>query len=240
MRTILVILSILGLASSSFSQTGTIKVEKKTVEKIDTTKKVQLQDPTIRAIGISVAGNYTFNDINKYGFETEVSIPFLDIFRFGIVYSRELNYQTLQPYDPELLSTAIHPTKSVVQSDYIKIPIGFSSFLADANPSFSSGSRSREFCVSLGLAPEYLLQTKDQFGLLEDSDFRRFNISIYGTVGIPLGYSNFSVNLGYSHDFFNNLKNDKIYNTTGEVLGKRKSRTNTTTLSITYRIQYAK
>ncbi len=229
------------ITTVSFSQTGTIKIARPPAEQKDTLTPLQPLTATVKAIGLSVAGNYSFKDINKVGFEAEASFPVIfQIFYLGLKYSKEFKYYSLQPYNPETTSEANHYSRSINESDYIKMPIAFNTFLLDKNASIATGaSNQREVCLSFGIAPEYLLKTSDQHGRLNYRDFKKFNLSAFAAFGFPIRKTNFSVNLGYSRDFFNNLKDNNIYNTNGAVLGKRSSRSNLTTLSLTYRIRYA-
>lgn len=220
------ILVLLLATNCLFSQTGTIKIAKPTVPKKDTVIPVK----RYRAIITSVSSNYTFKGINQLGYEAEVLVGFLNNHYFvGLKYCNENQYYQLSPYNSETLLSETGYSKSENKSDYLKMPIGFSSFLA-------VGNRGR-FYFSMAIVPEYLLKTKNQYDKLSYSDFNQFNLSGYVALGIPIRKLNLSVNISYSRDFFNNLKDKNIYNEQGAIIGKQKSKTNLLALSISYRIR---
>ncbi|HLC82625.1 MAG TPA: hypothetical protein VJI69_02265 [Bacteroidia bacterium] len=214
------------LTNCLFSQTGTIKITKPTAIKKDTV----IPQKSNRAIITSVSSNYTFKGINKLGYEAEVLVGFYNNHCFvGLKYCNENQYYQLSPYNSETLSIETGYLKSENKSDYLKMPIGFSGFMTTGNKG--------KFCLSMAIVPEYLLKTKNQYDRLSYTDFNQFNLAGYVSLGIPIRKLNLSVNLSYSRDFFNNLKDKNIYNEQGAKVGTQKSKTNLVALSISYRIQ---
>ncbi len=234
-----IVFATLLIATTALSQTGTIKVAKpkptpKPIPQKEPVQPVQHQ----KAILINAAGNYALKDINKMGYEAEVLLPLWNnLFFWGIKYSHESEYYNLQPYDTETSTSAFAYSKSISESDYLKMPIGFSTFMVNHNVQISGGRRTGNVCLSWGIAPEYLLKTKNQYGRLNYGDFNKFNLSGFAGIGIPIRQS-FAINLNYSRDFFNNLKDNNIYNEIGTVVGKRKTKTNLVSISVSYRIKY--
>ena len=101
------------------------------------------------------------------------------------------------------------------------------------------GARGRVY-FTWGVTPEYLIKTKNQYGRLNYADFNQFNLSGYVALGTPLPKFNVKVYLSYSKDFFNNLKDNNVYNEQGIATGKQKSKTNLLSLSINYTFKYGK
>lgn len=224
------ILVFLLITNCLFSQTGTIKIAKPPATKKDTIIPQKNQ----RAIITSVSSNYTFKGINQLGYEAEVLVGFYNNHCFvGLKYCNENQYYQLSSYNSETLLSETGYSKSENKSDYLKMPIGFSTFLTGGN--INVGNRGR-FCLSMAIVPEYLLKTKNQYDRLGYDNFNQYNLSGYVALGIPIKKFNLSVNVSYSRDFFNNLKDKNVYNEQGAVIGKQKSKTNLLALSISYRI----
>lgn len=210
----------------SYSQTGTIKIAKPPAAKKDTVIPPK-KSPSI--ITITAGGNYTFKGINKIGYDAEVL--FIHSFYLGVKYSHEMEYYQLSPYNTETLLPETAYSKSENQFDYIKLPFGTATHMTYGNMKKKLGMS----YFSLGLVPEYLLKVKNQYNRLNINNFNRFNLAGNITIGFPF-LKHYSVNFSYSKDFFNNLKDKNIYDETGAVVGKQKSKTNLISLSISYRI----
>ncbi|OFY84211.1 MAG: hypothetical protein A3F72_14380 [Bacteroidetes bacterium RIFCSPLOWO2_12_FULL_35_15] len=210
-----------------FSQTGTIKIVKPLPPKKDT-----VVTPRKKAINFttSISSNYTFKGNNKFGYDAEASFLFHNVLFIGLKYSNENQYYQLSPFNKETLKQEIAYSKSENKSDYLKIPIGFKYQIL-------TGSQGR-FLISIGLSPEYLLKTKNHYGRLNYSDFNQFNLAGTISLGIPIFRKNYSINVSYSKDFFENLKDKNMYDQNGAVLGKQKSKTNLLSLSLSYHIRY--
>lgn len=211
-----------------FSQTGTIKIVKPVPPKKDTVIAIPKKVITITT---TITGNYTFKGNNKFGYDAEVSFPFHNVLFIGLKYCNENQYYQLSPYNKETLKQEIAYPKSENKSDYLKIPITIKTYMG-ANRGLS------DVLFSFGLTTEYLLKTKNQYGRLNYSDFNRFNLAGTISLGIPIFRKNYSINVGYSKDFFENLKDRTIYDQNGAVLGKQKSKTNLLSLSLSYYIRY--
>lgn len=225
------ILVLLLFTNCLFSQTGTIKIAKPQETKKDTV----IPQKSYRAIMTSLSSNYTFKGINQLGYEAEVLVGFFNNHYFvGLKYCNENQYYELSPYNSETLLSETGYSKSENKSDYLKMPIGYSAFMASRG--LYVGRRGN-FCLTMAIVPEYLLNTKNQYGRLSYNNFNQFNLSGYVALGIPIRKLNLSVNISYSRDFFNNLKDKNIYNEQGAIIGKQKSKTNLLALSISYRIR---
>lgn len=210
-----------------FSQTGTIKIVKPLTPKKDTIVTPRKKTITFTT---SISSNYTFKGNNKFGYDAEVSFPYHNVLFVGLKYCNENQYYQLSPFNKETSKQEIAYSKSENKSDYLKIPIVFKYQIL-------TGSRGR-FLISLGLSPEYLLKTKNQYGRLNYSDFNQFNLAGTISLGFPIFRKNYSINVGYSKDFFENLKDRNMYDQNGAVLGKQKSKTNLLSLSLSYFIRY--
>ncbi len=223
-------ISILFLSLSSillFSQTGTIKIVKPISPKKDTV--VTSPKRTIY-ITTSAASNYTFKGNNNMGYEAEVTIPFHNILFIGLKYSNENEYYQLSPFNKETFKQETPYQKSATKSEYLKLPIVVKEY-------YNIGKRGY-FLFSFGLTPEYLIKTKNQFNRLNYSDFNKFNLAGTISIGHSILRKYCSINLCYSKDFFENLKDKKIYDPNGAIVGKQKSKTNLLSLSLSYYIQY--
>lgn len=205
------------------SQTGTIKIAKPPAAKKDTIippKKKYI------GIGIDAGSNYTFKGIHQYGYYADIRFPTHHFLFWGLGYAHEIEYYSLSAYNKETLKPELAYTKSVNQSDYAKLDLGISYNMA-------VGARSN-FYFMLCLEPQYLLQTKNQYGRLNYSDFNKFNLAGSVSIGvpIPLVHRRCSVHIRYSKDFIDNLKDKNLYNETGVAIGKQKSKTNLLSLSL--------
>lgn len=222
------ILILLLLVNYSVSQTGTIKIAKPPEK-----KETPIKQQKTRFAAVSVGTNYTFKGINKVGYNAEVMFSVLNNHAsLGLGYCNENQYYQLSPDNSDTLNSLQGFTKSENKADYIKMPFRIMYSLAVS-------ARGRVY-FTWGVTPEYLLKTKNQYGRLNYSDFNQFNLSGHIALGFPIRKLNLKVNLGYSKDFFNNLKDSNVYNDQGIATGKQKSKTNLLSLSINYTIKYGK
>lgn len=225
------ILVLLLVTNCLLSQTGTIKIAKPPATKKDTV----IPQIRYRAIITSVSSNYTFKGINQLGYEAEVQVGFRNNHYFiGLKYCNENQYYQLSPFNSVTHLSEIGYSKSENKSDYLKMPIGISTFMAGGGIAINNKGN---IGFSMAIVPEYLLKTKNQYNRLAYSDFNQFNLSGYISLGIPIRKLNLHVNVSYSRDFFDNLKDKNIYNEQGVIVGKQKSKTNLAALSISYRIR---
>ncbi|HEY0029287.1 MAG TPA: hypothetical protein VGC65_00900 [Bacteroidia bacterium] len=173
MRKASLLLLLCFISSLLFSQTGTIKVAKPA-------KKDTLVVPKkVRSIAVTAGSNYTFKEIKKLGYEVQVLTSPIDHPSYiGLKYSHEIQYYQLSPYNKEsqLIETAY--SRSETTADYLSTLLGSSCH-------FVFGARSN-FFVSVGLTPEYLLKTKNQYSRLNYSDFNRFNLAGIIAIKIPV------------------------------------------------------
>lgn len=211
-----------------FSQTGTIKIVKPLTAKKDTVVTPRKKTITFTT---SISSNYTFKGNNKFGYDAEVSFPFHNFLFIGLKYCNENQYYQLSPFNKETSKQEIAYSKSENKSDYLKIPITIKT-------SMGTKRGLSDFIFSFGLTTEYLLKTKNQYGRLNYSDFNQFNLAGTISLGFPIFRKNYSINVGYSKDFFENLKDRNIYDQNGAILGKQKSKTNLLSLSLSYYIRY--
>lgn len=209
------------------SQTGTIKIVKPVTPKKDT-----VLPPSKRGIVITtgISGNYTFKGNNKFGYEAEVCIPIHNALFIGLKYCSENQYYQLSAFNKETATQEPAYARSENRSDYLKVPIVL---MRD----IQTGSR-RHFLFSFGLVPEYLWKTKNQYGRLNYSEFNQFNLAGTISIGFPIFKNHYSININYSKDFFENLKDRNIYDQYGTTVGKQKSKTNLLSLSLSYFILY--
>lgn len=206
----------------SYSQTTeTIKIAKPQPAKED---KI-IPQKRYMGIGLTAGSNYTFKGINQYGYFAEIHFPCHHLLFWGLGYAHENEYYRLSPYNTETLKPEQAYSKSENKSDYAKLDLGITYNMA-------IGARSN-FYFLLCLEPQYLLQTKNQYGQLHYSDFNKFNLAGCVSIGIPLLQHRSSLHLRYSKDFIDNLKDKNIYNETGAIVGKQKSKTNLLSLSLT-------
>ncbi len=220
------ILFLLVICVCSVAQTRTIKIAKPAAPpKKDTVlpKKVKPYLWDFRA-----GSNYTFKGIDKVGYEAQVI--FVRGAYIGINYSHEIESYRVSAYNTEAQALQTPYSNSASSSDYIKIPFGVSTHMAIGNAKLSPPV----FYLTLGLAPSYLLKTKNESGLLNDSNFNKFNLEGNVQIGFPIR-KHYAINIGYTKDFFDNLKDKLLYNELGEAIGKQKSKTNLLTLSVSYR-----
>lgn len=211
------------IATTSFSQTGTIKIAKPKSTPTPPPAQPKVKDPQRRALGIGIATNYTFKGINQVGYDAEVLLPFVHQVFTGIRYSHENQYYNLSPFNSETLTQEQSSGKSETKSDYINIPLGVSYRLAVGKMLSCN--------VLAGIEGQYLFNTKNQYGRLMSGNFNKYNLAGFVSIGIPVR-NRFSINLRYTKDFFDNLKDNKMYNETGAIVGKQKSKTNLLSLSV--------
>lgn len=222
-KTYSAILVLLLITNCLFSQTGTIKIAKPPAAKKDTV----IPAKRYTALGINVGSNYSFKGINQLGYDAEVVLPLGHGLFWGVKYSHENEYYNLSPYNPEVVLQEQISGKSENKSDYIKVPVGVSYNM--------SMGRKTSFHFMAGLEGQYLFNIKNQYDRLKYGDFKKYNLAGFVGIGIPLR-ERFSVNFRYTKDFFDNLKDKNIYNNTGEIVGKQKSKTNLLSLSISFTI----
>ena len=200
------------------SQTGTIKVAKPAPKKDSV-----ITQKAYRRIRLEIGSNYTFKGINKLGVDAEVIFRLAHRTFIGLQYSYQNQYYSLSPFNTETLKQETISGKSENKQQYLKMPIGFSYYM-------NIGTQCT-FNISPELAPEYLLSTSNQYGRLNYSKFHQYNVSGIISIGLRIR-SRLSLNICYSKDFFENLKDRNMYNVTGTVVGKQKSKTNLISLSL--------
>lgn len=221
------ILVLLLITNCLFSQTGTIKIAKPQAAKRDTVIAPKRQ----RSVGISISSNYTFKGINQLGYDAEVLLPLAHGTFWGIKYSHENQYYNLSPYRTETLMPDLLSGKSENKSDYIKMPIGIWYNMSAGNMRRQLAS----FHLIIGLEGQYLFYTKNQYDRLKYADFKKYNLAGFVGIGIPFR-NRVSINIRYTKDFFDNLKDKNIYNETGAIVGKQKSKTDLLSVSLGFAI----
>lgn len=225
-KTYSIIFVILLIATTSSSQTGTIKIAKP--KPIPTPAQAPpINNKPKRFLGVGVGSNYTFKGINRFGYDAEILIPLAHQVFLGIKYSHENQYYNLSPYNSETLTLEQSNGKSENKSDYISMPLG-----ASCNIALGNTKRQLISCnVMIGVEGQYLFNTKNQYDRLKYADFKKYNLGGFVSIGIPVR-NRFSINLRYTKDFFDNLKDKNMYNETGLIIGKQKSKTNLLSLSV--------
>ncbi len=208
------------ITAVSYSQTGTIRVARPMTDTRDTVPKPKQK----RNVGycITAGSNYTFKGIDQFGYEAAVLLPFVHRSYWGIRYSHENQYYNLSSYNSETGLTEPASKRSENKSDYIKIPLGYHYPMCVGNW--------RIFILNLGVEGEYLFNVKNQYGRLHYQDFRKYNLA--GFLEVGFAFKRCSINIGYTKDLFNNLKNNSIYDETGSAVGKQKSKTDMLSLSL--------
>jgi hypothetical protein len=218
--------------SDLFSQSGTIRIAK---PKKDTV--IPAPQPKTQIIIFGHAGsNYTFKNSRKAGYRAGISLgpgyrinPFSHIYSIGLEYCREEENHIASAWNSEQQTSASFIGSSGTSSDYLKMP-----FAIGACGQVSTGSgRGGNFCLIATISPEYLLKTANADKRLGYSDLRQLNLSGSFTLGIILR-SHYRIDVSYSKDFFDNLKDKNIYDASGNVMGKQRSKTNLLSLNITY------
>lgn len=222
-----ILVFVLILPAGLFSQTGTIRIAKPKPVAKDTviTRKVPL------GISVHVSSNYTFKNNKKIGYEGGIAFvngyPGPHAYSIGLSYCVEEQYYQLSSYNRDLLQANIPFSKSQNHSEYLKLNLKMGTAL-----SFMASRAGGSAYFDLGLSPEYLLKTRDEHQRLNYADFRQYNLAGSITLGIPFKKSNFTVT--YSKDFFENLKDQKLYDSYGAVSGKQKSKTRLLSFSFCY------
>jgi hypothetical protein len=211
--------------SFTFSQAGTIKVAKS--EKKDTMK---VSGGTL-ALSSHISCNYTLKNNQKIGYEIGVSGG--QIFNqkkysylIGLNFCTEEQYYTLSAFNPKEQKTEIAYANSQNHSTYLKLPV-------EIGATIRFSKKNAQY-FGLGLSPEYLLKTKNEYHRLMYSDFYQFNLSGFFTLGIRILHQHARISLTYSKDFFENLKDRNIYDSDGKITGKQKSKTDLVSFSISY------
>ncbi len=225
------ILVLLLITNCLFSQTGTIKIAKSPAAKKD---PIAAQKNT-RAMLFSFSPNFTFKKNKKSGGDIEALVGFYNNHCFvGLKYCIEMEYYRLSPYNIKTLQPETAYSESQTESSYLKVPIGISTFMLEG-AGIKMGKEIR-LAYALALVPEYLLKTKNQYARLSYSDFNQFNLGGCASIGFHVKNPGLTMSVSYSRDFFENLKDRNIYNETGAVVDKQKSKTNLVAFSISYKI----
>lgn len=237
-RTAFILFCALTISTKSFSQKGTIKIAKPAQEVAPAKDSVT---PKKHPIIVGEEGvNYTFKGINKVGYCAGVTfIPRLrtDYRRsrlfIGIQYSAENQFYKLSAFNAHTKLPETPFDKSENKSEYLKLPIGLrGNFLIAAGA----------IPISIGLTPKYLIRNTDQNKRLGGSDFNQFNLAANISLGKTIRFFGKSIktswvlNFTYSKDLFENLKDRKIYDASGAVIGSQKSKTNLLSVSIIHGI----
>lgn len=214
-----------------FSQTGTIKIAKPV-------KKDTVITPERLRFIIHAGSNYTFKSNRKIDYAIGISSSQISFNNpnpshfssMGIEYCVEEQYFEISAYNKAKQMAETPYSKSQNHSEYLKVPLqlGITMILAGVN---SKNRGSLQFI--LGLKPEYLLKTKDENNRLVYSDFKQFNLAGSFTIGIPIK-KHYRIDLGYSKDFFENLKDRNLYDPNGAITGKQKTKTNLLSISLNY------
>jgi hypothetical protein len=226
----LILFLILILSNTLLSaQTGTIKIAKPKSEKKDTII------PSRNKIIIIPSGgmNYTFKGNDKIGYEFGLALgsrpknASAHRASIGLQYCIEQQYFRTSEYVNENGEIRSPITKLQSRFEYLKLPLE-----CGGMATFTGGSFSGRFLLKIKLVPEYLLNMNNNDGMLHYSDFRPFNLAGGFTLGTE--FKHFRIGLSYSKDFFENLKNQKIYDSTKMITGIQKSKTNLLSFSVTY------
>lgn len=211
-----------------FSQTGTIRIAKpKPLPKKDT-----LIIPK-RTFGIlaHISGNYTFRANNKIGYEAGIALITRCSASIGLSYCVEEQYYQLSSYNMAEQKPETPFFYSQNHSEYLKLPLEIGS-----NGLIIGGIKSsitRNIYFGLGLCPEYLLKTKDEHERLKYGDFNQFNLAGSITLGITVK-KNCRIGFTYSKDFFENMKDRKLYDVYGSATSKQKTKTKLLSFSVYY------
>jgi hypothetical protein len=204
----------------SFSQTGTIKIAKPV--KKDTV--INFKRPPL--FTFSAGANYTLKKNTKIGYEATVLFrPYGHAFGIGIEYCQEEQYYELSAYNKDLMLPDNSFPKSQNRSQYLKLPLEFGCTVSIGGTG--------NFYYALMLKPEYLLKMKNENNRLEYTDFNQFNLAGGFTFGVRVK-KHYRINLTYSKDFFENIKDRNIYNSNGGITGKQKTKTNLLSFSVSY------
>lgn len=218
------------IMSSLFPQTGTIKIVK-AKPKIDTI----IPWPKTRIVIIVHAGtNYTFKKNNKIGYQGGIAfgpgykgVPYPHIYSIGLEYCVEEQNYHLSSWHKDLQAPVHFIANSGTRAEYLQVPFRVGSHLITG--------RASNLHMAFGLTPEYLLKIKNADQRLSYSDFRQYNLS--GSVTLGMYFKRvYRIELTYAKDFFENLKDKNIYDSSGTITGKQKSKTNLVSLTISYGI----
>lgn len=208
-----------------FGQSGTIKIAKPKAE------KEAIPPPPKRGtvIRLEAGTNYAFKKNDKVGYGASVLVlPRIDRFyvpEFGIAYSHEKQYFSLSGYDLETNTAQKAIARSQTTLDYIKLPI----FLTYGH--FATGSRVSGH-VAVGVIPKYLLKATNEHGRILKKDLNEFNLAWCFKTIFPLG-KQIGLQIRYSKDLFENIKNRDIYTDTGVWINKQRSKTGLIEVSLT-------
>ncbi len=91
----------------------------------------------------------------------------------------------------------------------------------------------RSYWLNLGLTPSYMIKNKNEHGRLDENDFNRINLAGTVEVGIKI-FRHFGLGVSYSKCFFNELKDNNMYDASGIKTGNQRSRTNLLTIKVKY------
>lgn len=219
------------LHNTALSQTGTIKIAKPS--KKDTVVKKQT-----RLLILPFGGaNFTFKQNDMLGWSAGMIFSrnkYQSAYHYGgigIQYSEQYQYFKLSPYNTKTQETDIAYYRSQNRSEYIKLMAAYrTNIIVGRNSSFS---------IDFELTPSYLIKNKNEHGRLDANDFNRFNLA--GTVGLGMKFFwNTRLYVFYSKSFFNELKDQNLYDATGVKTGSQKTKTDLLTLSLRYSIQMIK
>jgi hypothetical protein len=212
--------------SISFAQTGTIKIAKPAPVKKDTIVKTR---PSLTFV-LSAGGNYTFKKNSKIGFDAGITyVPRSPSFKHGVSiglqYSLENIYFILSPYNKMQQQADTGYAKSQNKMEFIKLPVHI-------NYAMMMGNNTR-VDFSFGVMPEYLINTKNEYGRLMNRDFNQFNVA--GLVGIRFQlYRNFELSVRYSKELFQRLKDRNVYDSNGKIIGKQDETASLLSVSLVY------
>lgn len=85
-----------------------------------------------------------------------------------------------------------------------------------------------------GLVAAVPHSVKNEHDRLRKADLRSFNIAARVSLGRIIYNGAIAIQLTYSGDLLNNLEDSNIYNTSGDVIGKQKSKVHLLSLQLTF------
>lgn len=139
-------------------------------------------------------------------------------------YSRVRGHFNLSGYEHDKPSEHEQVERPYSRMDFIKVPLVYT-VGHWVGPNFSP-------YIETGIVPSYLLKIESSIGA---NDMNRFNCAYTFGGGIHLA-TNLRLGFRFSGDILPNLKDDRVYNSAGNVIGKQNSRKYLIGFSAAYRL----
>lgn len=151
-----------------------------------------------------------------------ITLPYIP--SIEIQYSRIAGHFDLSGYAHSHAVPHEEVERSLLRMEFIKMPLVYT-FGHWVGPDFSP-------YIEAGVIPAYLVKVQDHLTM---EDMKRLNCAYTFGGGIHLA-TNLRLGLRFSGDVLPNLKNNMVYNETGEVIGKQNSRKYLISFSAAYRL----